>query len=195
MKGVVSWQARGRVCGLLNLGGPERIEDVGPFLLQPVFGSESIIRLPIPAYKGLCLADQHPAHGKSQDGYRSIRWGFPLRRHSPSSKRVRTPERTAPTPRSRHPLYVAMRYLGIRSRESAVAQSQGLMPLMRWWCFPLYPHFSDQAPAAPASGSFATPPAQATRNSNRLADPLHRTCTTTPGYVAGPWPKLGPPPN
>ena len=46
---------------LLNLGGPERIQDVGPFLYN-LFADPEIIRLPSPsAAEAPGLVDQHPA--------------------------------------------------------------------------------------------------------------------------------------
>ena len=64
---------------LLNLGGPERIQDVGPFLY--LFSDPEIIRLPIPSLqKPLAWLISTLRSGKSQEAYRSIGGGSPLRR-------------------------------------------------------------------------------------------------------------------
>jgi protoporphyrin/coproporphyrin ferrochelatase len=74
-----------KVCGkvgvlLLNLGGPERIQDVGPFLYN-LFADPEIIRLPNPALqKPLAWLISTLRAGKSQAAYRSIGGGSPLRR-------------------------------------------------------------------------------------------------------------------
>ncbi|MGA0161573.1 MAG: ferrochelatase, partial [Vulcanococcus sp.] len=65
---------------LLNLGGPERIQDVGPFLYN-LFADPEIIRLPNPALqKPLAWLISSLRAGKSQAAYRSIGGGSPLRR-------------------------------------------------------------------------------------------------------------------
>ena len=65
---------------LLNLGGPERIQDVGPFLYN-LFSDPEIIRLPSPALqKPLAWLISSLRASKSQEAYRSIGGGSPLRR-------------------------------------------------------------------------------------------------------------------
>ena len=65
---------------LLNLGGPERIQDVGPFLYN-LFADPEIIRLPSPVLqKPLAWLISTLRSGKSQEAYRSIGGGSPLRR-------------------------------------------------------------------------------------------------------------------
>ena len=60
---------------LLNLGGPERIQDVGPFLYN-LFSDPEIIRLPNPALqKPLAWLISSLRAGKSQEAYRSIGGG------------------------------------------------------------------------------------------------------------------------
>ena len=57
---------------LLNLGGPERIQDVGPFLYN-LFADPEIIRLPIPQLqKPLAWLISTLRSRKSQEAYRSI---------------------------------------------------------------------------------------------------------------------------
>ncbi len=123
---------------LLNLGGPERIQDVGPFLYN-LFADPEIIRLPIPALqKPLAWLISSLRAGKSQAAYRSIGGGSPLRRITEqqarelqSTLRQRGIEATS---------YVAMRYWHPFT-ESAVAdiKADGIDEVV---VLPLYPHFS-----------------------------------------------------
>ncbi len=123
---------------LLNLGGPERIQDVGPFLYN-LFSDPEIIRLPNPALqKPLAWLISSLRAGKSQAAYRSIGGGSPLRRITEqqarelqSSLRQRGIEATS---------YVAMRYWHPFT-ESAVAdiKADGVDEVV---VLPLYPHFS-----------------------------------------------------
>ena len=123
---------------LLNLGGPERIQDVGPFLYN-LFSDPEIIRLPNPALqKPLAWLISTLRAGKSQAAYRSIGGGSPLRRITEqqarelqSSLRQRGIEATS---------YVAMRYWHPFT-ESAVAdiKADGVEEVV---VLPLYPHFS-----------------------------------------------------
>jgi ferrochelatase len=123
---------------LLNLGGPERIQDVGPFLYN-LFADPEIIRLPNPALqKPLAWLISTLRAGKSQAAYRSIGGGSPLRRITEqqarelqSSLRQRGIEATS---------YVAMRYWHPFT-ESAVAdiKADGIDEVV---VLPLYPHFS-----------------------------------------------------
>ena len=123
---------------LLNLGGPERIQDVGPFLYN-LFADPEIIRLPIPALqKPLAWLISTLRSSKSQEAYRSIGGGSPLRRITEqqarelqSELRQRGIEATS---------YVAMRYWHPFT-ESAVAdlKADGIEEVV---VLPLYPHFS-----------------------------------------------------
>ena len=123
---------------LLNLGGPERIQDVGPFLYN-LFADPEIIRLPVPALqKPLAWLISTLRSGKSQAAYRSIGGGSPLRRITEqqarelqSTLRQRGIEATS---------YVAMRYWHPFT-ESAVAdiKADGIDEVV---VLPLYPHFS-----------------------------------------------------
>ena len=123
---------------LLNLGGPERIQDVGPFLYN-LFADPEIIRLPNPALqKPLAWLISSLRAGKSQAAYKSIGGGSPLRRITEqqarelqSSLRQRGIEATS---------YVAMRYWHPFT-ESAVAdiKADGIDQVV---VLPLYPHFS-----------------------------------------------------
>ena len=123
---------------LLNLGGPERIQDVGPFLYN-LFSDPEIIRLPITALqKPLAWLISTLRSSKSQEAYRSIGGGSPLRRITDqqarelqSVLRQRGVEATT---------YVAMRYWHPFT-ESAVAdmKADGIDEVV---VLPLYPHFS-----------------------------------------------------
>ena len=65
---------------LMNLGGPERITDVGPFLYN-LFSDPEIIRLPVPAFqKPLAWLISTLRSTTSQQAYLSIGGGSPIRR-------------------------------------------------------------------------------------------------------------------
>ena len=123
---------------LLNLGGPERIQDVWPFLYN-LFADPEIIRLPNTALqKPLAWLISSLRASKSQAAYRSIGGGSPLRRITEqqarelqSTLRQRGIEATS---------YVAMRYWHPFT-ESAVAdiKADGIDEVV---VLPLYPHFS-----------------------------------------------------
>ncbi len=123
---------------LLNLGGPERIEDVGPFLYN-LFADPEIIRLPTPLLqKPLAWLISTLRSGKSKAAYRTIGGGSPLRRITEhqaralqSTLRERGVEATT---------YVAMRYWHPFT-ESAVAdiKADGIEEVV---VLPLYPQFS-----------------------------------------------------
>ncbi|WP_034418055.1 ferrochelatase, partial [Candidatus Synechococcus spongiarum] len=73
---------------LLNLGGPERIQDVGPFLYN-LFADPEIIRLPLPQLqKPLAWLISSLRAGRSQKAYRSIGGGSPLRRITDQQAKV-----------------------------------------------------------------------------------------------------------
>ena len=123
---------------LLNLGGPERIQDVGPFLYN-LFADPESIRLPIPALqKPWAWLISTLRSNKSQEAYRSIGGGSPLRRITDQQARelqslLRQRNVDATT-------YVAMRYWHPFT-ESAVAdmKADGIEQVV---VLPLYPHFS-----------------------------------------------------
>ena len=123
---------------LLNLGGPERIKDVGPFLYN-LFSDPEIIRLPVPAFqKPLAWLISQLRSGKSQEAYRCIGGGSPLRRITEQQARelqsqLRSIGIDATT-------YVAMRYWHPFT-ESAVADLKA-DEVNQVVVLPLYPHFS-----------------------------------------------------
>ncbi len=123
---------------LMNLGGPERIQDVGPFLYN-LFSDPEIIRLPVAfLQKPLAWWISALRSRKSEKAYRSIGGGSPLRRITEqqarelqSALRQRGIDATS---------YVAMRYWHPFT-ESAVSdiKADGINQVV---VLPLYPHFS-----------------------------------------------------
>ena len=123
---------------LLNLGGPERIKDVGPFLYN-LFSDPEIIRLPNPLIqKPLAWLISTLRSTKSQKAYLSIGGGSPIRRITEQQARelqskLREKGLNATT-------YIAMRYWHPFT-ESAIAdmKADGIDQVV---VLPLYPHFS-----------------------------------------------------
>ncbi len=123
---------------LMNLGGPERIKDVGPFLYN-LFSDSEIIRIPIPLLqKPLAWFISSLRSSKSQRAYEAIGGGSPLRRITEqqardlqSELRKRGIDATS---------YVAMRYWHPFT-ESAVEdiKADRINDVI---VLPLYPHFS-----------------------------------------------------
>ena len=163
---------------LLNLGGPERIEDVGPFLYN-LFADPEIIRLPTPLLqKPLAWLISTLRSGKSKAAYRSIGGGSPLRRITEhqaralqSTLRERGVEATT---------YVAMRYWHPFT-ESAVAdiKADGIEEVV---VLPLYPQFS----ISTSGSSFRELKRlrQADPAFNRLPLRCIRSWYDHPGYIA-----------
>lgn len=123
---------------LLNLGGPEQLEDVRPFLFN-LFADPEIIRLPFPwLQKPLAWLISTSRASKSQDNYKEIGGGSPLRRI--------TEEQGAALKNYLQNLgrdvkiYIGMRYW-YPFTEEAVAQikQDGIEELV---ILPLYPQFS-----------------------------------------------------
>ena len=123
---------------LLNLGGPERIQDVKPFLYN-LFSDPEIIRLPLAAMqKPFAWLISSLRSGKSQQAYRSIGGGSPLRRITKQqAQELQTSLRQKGVDATS---YVAMRYWHPFT-ESAVAdlKADGIDQVV---VLPLYPHFS-----------------------------------------------------
>ncbi len=123
---------------LMNLGGPERIKDVGPFLYN-LFSDPEIIRIPIPVFqKPLAWFISTLRSSKSQQAYQSIGGGSPLRRITEqqarelqSELRQRGIDATS---------YVAMRYWHPFT-ESAVSDIKADQ-INQVVVLPLYPQFS-----------------------------------------------------
>ena len=123
---------------LLNLGGPERIQDVRPFL-NNLFSDPEIIRLPLSAMqKPFAWLISSLRSGKSRQAYRSIGGGSPLRRITKQQAReLQTSLRQNGLDATS---YIAMRYWHPFT-ESAIAdiKADGIDEVV---VLPLYPHFS-----------------------------------------------------
>lgn len=123
---------------LLNLGGPEKLEDVRPFLFN-LFSDPEIIRLPFPwLQKPLAWMISSSRAKKSQENYKQIGGGSPLRR-------ITEEQAHALKARLQQQGHDAAVYIGMRYwhpfTEEAVAQIKrdGVEKLV---ILPLYPHFS-----------------------------------------------------
>ncbi|MBL1176462.1 ferrochelatase [Pantanalinema sp. GBBB05] len=123
---------------LLNLGGPEKLEDVRPFLFN-LFSDPEIIRLPFPwLQKPLAWLISSSRAKKSQENYKQIGGGSPLRR-------ITEEQAQALKARLQQQGHDAAVYIGMRYwhpfTEEAVAQIKrdGVEKLV---ILPLYPHFS-----------------------------------------------------
>jgi ferrochelatase len=123
---------------LLNLGGPEKLEDVRPFLFN-LFSDPEIIRLPIPAFqKPLAWFISTLRAKKSQDNYKEIGGGSPL---------LKITQEQADALRHSFQIkdedinvYIGMRYWNPFTEE-AIAQIKRDR-INKLVVLPLYPHFS-----------------------------------------------------
>ncbi|MGD1951449.1 MAG: ferrochelatase [Leptolyngbyaceae cyanobacterium] len=123
---------------LLNLGGPEQLEDVRPFLFN-LFADPEIIRLPFPwLQKPLAWLISTSRASKSQDNYKEIGGGSPLRRITEEQGDA-LKEYLQKLGRDVK-IYIGMRYW-YPFTEEAVAQikQDGIEELV---VLPLYPQFS-----------------------------------------------------
>lgn len=123
---------------LLNLGGPEKLEDVRPFLYN-LFADPEIIRLPITwLQKPLAWFIATTRSSKSQENYRQIGGGSPLRRI--------TEEQAAALQEALHhrgqdvKVYIGMRYWYPFTEEAIAAIKRDKVE--RLVILPLYPQFS-----------------------------------------------------
>ncbi|NJR68104.1 MAG: ferrochelatase [Synechococcales cyanobacterium CRU_2_2] len=123
---------------LLNLGGPEKLEDVRPFLFN-LFADPEIIRLPSPLLqKPLAWLISTLRASKSQEGYKKIGGGSPLRRI--------TEQQAAALKQTLHErgveaeTYIGMRYWHPFTEEAVESvKRDGIEKLV---VLPLYPQFS-----------------------------------------------------
>ncbi|WP_425320465.1 ferrochelatase [Phormidesmis priestleyi] len=123
---------------LLNLGGPDRLEDVRPFLYN-LFSDPEIIRLPFPWLQSpLAWLISTSRAKKSQANYQQIGGGSPLRRITEEQAQALQQELQKHGQDTN--VYIGMRYWHPFTEE-AVAQIKrdGVDRLV---VLPLYPHFS-----------------------------------------------------
>ena len=134
--------AQGRKVGvlLLNLGGPETLEDVQPFLFN-LFADESIIRLPAAVsflQRPLAQLISTLRAPKSAEGYRAIGGGSPLLRIT--MEQAAALERALEARGTDARVYVGMRYWKPFMEDAVAAlRRDGVTDLI---VLPLYPQFS-----------------------------------------------------
>lgn len=123
---------------LLNLGGPEKLEDVRPFLFN-LFSDPEIIRLPSPILqKPLAWLISTLRSKKSQANYQQIGGGSPLLEITEAQGAALESELTSRGESAK--IYIGMRYWHPFTEE-AIAQIKNDSP-QRLVILPLYPHFS-----------------------------------------------------
>jgi protoporphyrin/coproporphyrin ferrochelatase len=123
---------------LLNLGGPDRLEDVRPFLYN-LFSDPEIIRLPVPWLQSpLAWLISTLRSGKSMENYKKIGGGSPLRRITEAQAKDLSAllEQRGVDAR----VYIGMRYWHPFTEE-AIAQIKRDKP-EKLVILPLYPQFS-----------------------------------------------------
>ncbi|MDM9384128.1 ferrochelatase [Chlorogloeopsis sp. ULAP01] len=123
---------------LLNLGGPEKLEDVGPFLYN-LFSDPEIIRLPFPwLQKPLAWFIASRRTKKSQENYRKIGGGSPLRRITEAQGEALKEQLHFLGQEAN--IYIGMRYWHPYTEEAIARLNQdGIEKLV---ILPLYPQFS-----------------------------------------------------
>ncbi len=123
---------------LLNLGGPDKLEDVRPFLFN-LFADPEIIRLPAPwMQKPLAWLISTLRSKKSEENYKEIGGGSPLRRITEAqgealSQRLEEMGKNAD-------VYIGMRYWHPFTEEAIAKIKQD--HLDKLVILPLYPQFS-----------------------------------------------------
>ncbi|NJK50815.1 ferrochelatase [Candidatus Gracilibacteria bacterium] len=123
---------------LLNLGGPEQLEDVRPFLFN-LFSDPEIIRLPFPwLQKPLAWMISTLRFQKSQENYRQIGGGSPLRQITEAQGQA-LEERLAQMGQEAS-VYIGMRYWHPFTEEAIAAIERDRIEQLV--ILPLYPHFS-----------------------------------------------------
>ncbi len=123
---------------LLNLGGPDKIEDVRPFLFN-LFSDPEIIRLPAKwMQKPLAWLISTLRAKKSQDNYLEIGGGSPLRKITEQQSKAL--EEKLKTENSEVKVYIGMRYWYPFTEEAIAEIKQD--NLQKLVILPLYPQFS-----------------------------------------------------
>jgi len=123
---------------LLNLGGPDKIEDVRPFLFN-LFSDPEIIRLPFPwLQKPLAWFISTLRAKKSQENYLEIGGGSPLRRitEEQGTALQANLEKMGKDVK----IYIGMRYWHPFTEEAIAQIKQD--QIRKLVILPLYPHFS-----------------------------------------------------
>jgi ferrochelatase len=122
---------------LLNMGGPEKIEDVEPFLYN-LFSDRMIIRLgPAFMQKTIARFISRRRAPKSAQSYAKIGGGSPLGRITAQQALALEKELV---PFGKFKVVVAMRYWQPRAAETlAVLENDGIQHII---VLPLYPHYS-----------------------------------------------------
>jgi len=123
---------------LLNLGGPDTLEDVGPFLFN-LFSDPEIIRLPFPwLQRPLAWFISSRRTKTSQENYRQIGGGSPLRQITEAQGEALKQELSDMGNAAN--IYVGMRYWHPFTEEAiAKIKRDGIEHLV---ILPLYPQFS-----------------------------------------------------
>jgi protoporphyrin/coproporphyrin ferrochelatase len=124
---------------LLNLGGPEQLSDVRPFLFN-LFSDPEIIRIPIAAFqKPLAWIISTSRAKKSQANYEKIGGGSPLRRITEEQARALEAGLHAHGEEDAK-VYIGMRYWHPFTEDALVEiERDGIEQLV---ILPLYPQFS-----------------------------------------------------
>jgi ferrochelatase len=123
---------------LLNLGGPDQIEDVRPFLFN-LFSDPEIIRLPIKGLqKPLAWLISTLRAGKSQANYRQIGGGSPLRKITEAQAEALANRLTEIGRQVQ--VYIGMRYWHPFTEEAIARIKQD--DIRQLVILPLYPQFS-----------------------------------------------------
>ncbi|MGA7936263.1 MAG: ferrochelatase [Kovacikia sp.] len=123
---------------LLNLGGPDQLEDVRPFLFN-LFADPEIIRLPYPwLQKPLAWLISSLRAKKSQENYKQIGGGSPLRRIT--EEQAQALQSSLQQKGQEAAVYVGMRYWHPFTEEAIARIKRD--QIERLVILPLYPHFS-----------------------------------------------------
>jgi protoporphyrin/coproporphyrin ferrochelatase len=123
---------------LLNLGGPDQLEDVRPFLFN-LFSDPEIIRLPFPwLQKPLAWLISTSRASKSQENYKQIGGGSPLRRIT--EEQAQALQQALQQRGQEAQVYVGMRYWYPFTEEAIARIKRDRID--RLVILPLYPQFS-----------------------------------------------------
>ena len=123
---------------LLNLGGPEQLEDVRPFLYN-LFSDPEIIRLPFSWLQSpLAWLISTLRYSKSQENYKSIGGGSPLRRIT--EEQAAALQKSLQEKGTEAQVYIGMRYWHPFTEEALVQIKRDKIEQLV--ILPLYPHFS-----------------------------------------------------